>query len=336
MKQRAGELGIPLDDPVVEKLLEPVDSQTYQSVVPIHDSAVESIMDNTTISQDTTQVEKPNVATYWRDGLPDEGKAIYDTWYGYLKEGYQQIHLDVPYVGNEQLLSNTWEAVKYDHPELFWVDQGTDPNTGEATSDYTVHYYNDPSKGMDITHHFVCPIEEIPNLAAQIDDAIRQFRSFVGNETNPRQIAIKAAVWLSNRLEYDYSYGNLDQCLLSSLLSDKTVCTGYGAAYKTLLASYDIPCISVVGYAKPTNSSRHMWNAVWVDGKWSSVDVTWLDDDGIGYGWEYFMFAKDENESRNVIGPINIPATEAIEDIRASGRKQEKALDMEYQSSLNG
>lgn len=311
-----------MDDPIVEKLLQPVDSQEYHPVALAHDSTVETFVNDTTINHEAADVSKPNTSTYWYDRLTDEGKALYDTWYGYLREGYQQIHLDISYDGRKQLFDDVWKAILNDHPELFWI----------ATNgcDYKVCYYNDPALGTDVTHNFACPAEDIPSLAMQIDGTVQQFRSFVGNDTEPSRVVLKAAIWLSNRLTYDHDYGYQDQCLLSSFLTDRTVCAGYGMAYKMLLASYDIPCFTVLGYTRTVGDSRHIWNVVWIDGKWSSVDVTWLDDDENGYDWSYFMFETNENEPREVIGPVNMPQIERLGNIRSRGVQEQASLTEEY------
>ena len=57
------------------------------------------------------------------------------------------------------------------------------------------------------------------------------------------------------------------------------VCEGYSRAFKILCDELGIPCVTVNGYAVNNvgESGSHMWNAVYVDGSWYGVDVTWDD-----------------------------------------------------------
>lgn len=328
--QRAGELGISLDDPVVEKLLQPVDSREYQAIVPVRDEAIATLATTTAPEQAPA---KPDATTWWRDGLSDEGKVLYDQWYGYLRDGYQQMHLDLGYEGHDDTFRETWAAIQCDHPELFWIS-----TTG---SNYHIRYYDDPVLGSDVTHNFACAVEDIPRLAGEIDAAVNQFKSFVGNDTDASHVATRAAIWLSNRLVYDHAYGPQNQCVISSFLSDRTVCAGYGMAYKMLLGAYDIPCVAIIGYAdtgQPVENedyASHLWNAVWMNGKWGCVDVTWLDNDENGYSWSYFGFESNANEHRDVTGPRNVPATETLSELNSYGKRYADSLDKDYQTWLS-
>lgn len=57
------------------------------------------------------------------------------------------------------------------------------------------------------------------------------------------------------------------------------VCEGYSRAFKILCDRLDIPCVTVNGYAVNNvgEGGSHMWNAVYIDGAWYGVDVTWDD-----------------------------------------------------------
>lgn len=336
--QRAGELGISLDDPIVEKLLQPIDYSTYTSVAPVHDPAVESLttnIDQASAPEPTVPVaEAPNTSFFWKEGLTAEEQALYDQWYGYLREGYQKIHLDMCYVGHEESFRRTWEAIVCDHPELFWIDT--------TDSDWHIWYYDDPALGSDLEHRFSCDPNDIPRIATEIDGVVRQFHDFVGADKEPSHVMTRALVWLSHRLTYDHDYGPQNQCVTSALLSDRTVCAGYGMAYKMLVNSYGIPCIVSIGYAGDSapspdgEQSRHLWDVVWIDGKWTCVDVTWADDDEAGYSWKYLAFAEDENQQRDVIAPDNNPVTERVDSLRDYGKSHQDELDAEYLNLYGG
>lgn len=312
IREKVGELGLSLADPEVQELLQPMSRADYEALIDMDDERV------STFIADVTQeapIEAPETRWWWRESLTDEGKQLYDQWVGYLQEGYQDFHLDVCYRENQELYHDVWRAIRYDRPELFWIIQ-------YDKSEYSVTSYSDPAYGTDIHHNFLCPAEEIPQHAAEIDAVIREFHDYVGSDTSPEHVTARAAVWLADRLTYDYDFGPNNQTTISSLLSDRTVCAGYGRAYQMLLWSYGIPCFSVVGYVGDdvdNPDSFHLWNNVWLDGQWSSVDVTWMDNEPV-WDWRYLMFSKDTNEQRNMIpphsGPQNLPETVSIPSVR--------------------
>lgn len=328
--QRAGELGLSLDDPNIQRLMEPVDWTTYRSQASAEDTTLTQLAPSAPQEASQAALPAPDASMWWRESLTDEGKALYDQWYPFLRDGYQQLHVDMGYIGHEQLFTDVWEAIQCDHPELFWISL--------RGYDWTVHYYDDPSLGSEISHGFACPVEDIPRLRDEIDASIARFRGFVGNDTEPSHVATRAAIWLSNRLTYEQN--PQDQCVLSSLLSDKTVCAGYGMAYRMLLSAYGIPCISVVG-AVDTGSGiadgeSHLWNAVWIDGEWHCVDVTFIDQDtgAGGYDWKYLMFSTEDYETRTIDGPANAVPTTASVAMTRWARDNAGALEQECMAWL--
>lgn len=60
------------------------------------------------------------------------------------------------------------------------------------------------------------------------------------------------------------------------LLNKTGVCQSYSDAFKLLADAAGIKAVTVTGM---TDSGRHAWNKVFMDGKWQNVDVTW-DDNG--------------------------------------------------------
>jgi hypothetical protein len=58
------------------------------------------------------------------------------------------------------------------------------------------------------------------------------------------------------------------------------VCDGYSRLFKTLCSYAGIRSELISGYGRVNKPSRrfgnnHTWNAVWIDGKWYLLDVTW-------------------------------------------------------------
>lgn len=71
------------------------------------------------------------------------------------------------------------------------------------------------------------------------------------------------------------AYGKNDQCTLQSIFSPHTepvygVCANYSSAFSFLCDAAGIPCVVIT-------SEDHVWNEVYVDEQWLTVDVTFND-----------------------------------------------------------
>jgi len=81
--------------------------------------------------------------------------------------------------------------------------------------------------------------------------------------------------WICSNLWYDYDsleYGKrLPADALSTLNNRRAVCEGYANLTAALLRAVSIPAKTVGGYAK----ENHLWNEVYVNGRWMIIDTTW-------------------------------------------------------------
>lgn len=68
------------------------------------------------------------------------------------------------------------------------------------------------------------------------------------------------------------------------LLNKSGVCQSYSDAFKLLADAAGLKAIVVTG---DTDTGKHAWNKVFIDGKWTNVDVTW-DDNAQGNTTELF------------------------------------------------
>lgn len=77
------------------------------------------------------------------------------------------------------------------------------------------------------------------------------------------------------------------------LIEGQAVCEGYANSVQLLCEMLNIPCIKVTGKAYGGN---HIWNAVYLDGKWWILDVTFNDPVGRQDNkdrWSYFLLDID-------------------------------------------
>ncbi len=76
----------------------------------------------------------------------------------------------------------------------------------------------------------------------------------------------------------DYDYSEKSGGLTAFVNDDKVICSGYAEALAYLLDCVNVRNFTVTDYVASGRSSvLHIWNAVYVDGKWLHVDPTWND-----------------------------------------------------------
>lgn len=102
--------------------------------------------------------------------------------------------------------------------------------------------------------------------------------------------------WLCKNIQYDYSLNN--HSAYSALITKKTVCEGYTAAFQLIMEELGIDCHTVVG-------TNHTWNVVKYEGKWYWVDATWGDQ--VSYV-DYTWFLCGTNKRANITS-ISVSAT---------------------------
>ncbi|MDO5785890.1 MAG: transglutaminase domain-containing protein, partial [Eubacteriales bacterium] len=79
--------------------------------------------------------------------------------------------------------------------------------------------------------------------------------------------------------DYNGEYTSLPE-YESIMEHQKGVCAHYASLEARLLNKLGIFALEVGGYTEPGNMdfSGHVWDILWLNGKWYSVDPTWLDE----------------------------------------------------------
>ena len=75
------------------------------------------------------------------------------------------------------------------------------------------------------------------------------------------------------------AYGNL--------IEGYSICSGYSDAMALFLDRINIPNIKI-------SSSNHIWNLVYIEGKWLHLDLTWDDTEDSRLGNNYFLITKEK------------------------------------------
>ena len=104
-------------------------------------------------------------------------------------------------------------------------------------------------------------------------------------------VAVHDHLVLNYEYDYSYSYYSADDFFTYK----KGVCNAYALAFKRVMDSISIPCITVVGYVNPDAPIKHAWNMVKINGSWYHIDVTWDEKprpDTYGYiRHDYFLLS---------------------------------------------
>ena len=108
-----------------------------------------------------------------------------------------------------------------------------------------------------------------------IDNYIRD--NYTGGPLTDRQKVTVLYDWLMTNVAYDYQNGTW--ALTGALIRGQGVCSSYASAYKKLLDNLGIPNM-IMNMPETVRDGwvidpGHAWNLVYVDGRWSHVDVTW-------------------------------------------------------------
>lgn len=233
--------------------------------------------------------EKPMESNQWYyNQLTDVEKKIYTTIYNYYKfdmdKGECRMEKTILYTTDEITNANMYQAsraILLDYSSLYWIEC----------------FYH--SKVEEIDGKYACSI--YPNLAynetAFKADALEYKGFFNGiikelDAAGIKQVSIPKKIRLiHDYIVKTYSYRNKTN-ILDAYTTDETrsigymmshkegCCVSYAKISKELFDYYDIVAAVVHG-------KGHMWNEVWVDGKWYLFDATWDDVEPISYN--YFL-----------------------------------------------
>lgn len=94
--------------------------------------------------------------------------------------------------------------------------------------------------------------------------------------------------YILNHTVYDKNTNNFDiNSAYGSLIEGHAVCSGYADTFSIFMNIYKIPNIRV-------SSENHLWNLVYINGKWLHIDLTWDDSENNKYDNNYFLITKEK------------------------------------------
>lgn len=176
-----------------------------------------------------------------------------------------------------------YNAVKNDHPELFWIpDQFAYETDSQGNIRMAFKYTFKDGHSIDYLYNAAQRETMIAQIKNVIADSLRYINPNMG--FYEKELALHE--WLTFRVTYDHS-ASQDQSqnpnafnIYGALVEGRAVCEGYSRAMQLLLEYVGIDCIVITGKIEDTG---HMWNMVKLDGDWYHLDATWNDSEDSGY-----------------------------------------------------
>ena len=171
-----------------------------------------------------------------------------------------------------------------------------------------VHPYNsftsintsiDSQGEITIKVNYIYTKEQISYINNEVDLIINQY--YDKNQDMKENIK-KIHDYIINDTTYDVNYKkNKDKYTFNAygtLLNHLATCNGYSDLMAIILSKLGIDNYKIAyNPTGDTNNDGHVWNAVYIDGKWLHLDLTWDDPVGDGHDYlyhKYFLVTTEE------------------------------------------
>ncbi len=161
---------------------------------------------------------------------------------------------------NIKEVKNAFEALLYDHPELFWLS-----NT------YSYKYTKD-NNCVQITINFNFNKNNIEQEKAKFNQEVNRIVNSAKKYKTDYEKELYVHNYLINNIDYT-NISSLNQSAYSAIVNKKSVCAGYSKAFQLIMRKLNISAYYVVGYA----NTDHAWNIIKINNKYYNVDLTWND-----------------------------------------------------------
>lgn len=147
----------------------------------------------------------------------------------------------------------------YVYPRFFYVE-----------NNYSYSYNSTTEDILSLRFRYTGTQEEIEQQLAAYDQALRSFLEPVDADWSQAEKVLYLHDMLVQHVAYDETYEA--DTAYDALVGGSSTCVGYSLAFKDLLGA-----LGMQAYLVGSDTLRHAWNAVSVDGTYYYVDTTWDD-----------------------------------------------------------
>jgi len=204
-----------------------------------------------------------------RERLNERQRLIYDAMYQSVEQSISSVTIPVSGHTSSDIEAALF-ALLYDNPQFFWVD-------------FSECSYSIDSNGTSILFTYLYSGDKLAEMNRRLDAALSGILSDVNAQrfSNDYDKAVYVHDYIAASCEYDRNLSSPDKhTVYGALVSQRAVCDGYAHAFRMVLERLSIECYYVPGEAEgPNGVEGHAWNIVNLDGKYTSVDLTWNDMD---------------------------------------------------------
>ncbi len=173
----------------------------------------------------------------------------------------------LPYVYSHTDFALVTDRIRADHPELFYVDfSSLRMQSATHATRVSIAYLYDIERTARMQNEILAAMVR---LTADIDPV----NSASGGEFETERQLHDSFV---HSCTYSADDRSAQSSVYSALVEGMADAYGYAGAMKLLLAEYDIYSILVFG---DTAEGEHVWNMVYIDGKFYHLDALWNDAD---------------------------------------------------------
>lgn len=244
---------------------------------------IDNLVSNFSSSQNETVPLKEDYngrKNYYYSSLDESKKIEYTKIYnGYM--GLSDFNVKL----NSDELSDMFNCVLYDNPEIFWVG-----------SSYS---FSDSPLGIFVEPDYRFSTEKIGQIKSAVEAEISRVAAMAGSASSDYTRELFFHDYICKNTVYDLAtYDDFGDSAYNVLVEGKAICEGYSRAMKMLLDACGIYNYLVVGNTENEQGEMegHMWNVVSVDGELYHVDVTWDDcDSEIGELNHLYLNLTDED-----------------------------------------
>ncbi len=147
-----------------------------------------------------------------------------------------------------------------DHPHHFWWSGG-----------YRYSFSN--GLVVSITPDYTLTGNNLAVARQAFEERVQEYLSFLKPGMTDYEKELKLHDLLVNNCSYVLDAPNAHTAY-GAIVEGQAVCSGYSQAFQYLLHRAGISCITVDG---TSDGEAHQWNAVYLEGNWYYVDITWDD-----------------------------------------------------------
>ncbi len=229
------------------------------------------------LTQDrTVKIEKGNEYTrnysylYLKnseDYIPYSYEDLINIVYGILNQGWNEFTFYCPQEYTECL--EDISKLSNDEEQLSHINNFVNP-FNSYSSIKTI--YDDSGEITIIVNHLYNE-EEIRKANTEIDEIIEKTTN---DSMSDKQKILAIHDYIINRTKYDVKRADTgnseyDSARIQGLLYEHyAICSGYTDTMAIILDKLHIPNYKI-------SSKSHIWNAVYIDGEWKHLDLTWDD-----------------------------------------------------------